>query len=355
MSLFSKNLKDRMIELVADTQLSAKEKISKLIEELAINIEADIAAFEKNADEMLIRSFEWSAAADTVVANQTKVPFFCSPCSVAYIKLKPIAIQFADATLSEKFLPEFRFNANSYLGFPIFTHGDSVMGVLSFYALGKELKSYPHESVALACHEIASLLEIDRLNIMVGKLNNALENISMVDNLTGTLKRNYLSERLELEMKRAMRYERPLSCILVDIVNLYQIFNKYGNKFANSVVKDVSDMIRATIRKVDAIFRYGGKEFFLVLPETKLKDAFVLSERIRELIDARRFTFKGLAPEEISHPKEKFLTDEEDIKLEIEVGYSSYPSENVNTALEMIRSTDQQLMMRKNENQQGLN
>ena len=84
------------------------------------------------------------------------------------------------------------------------------------------------------------------------------------------------------EIKRAWRYQHPLSLILCDIDNFKSINDTYGHETGNCVIKAFFKSINNSIRDgVDWVARYGGEEFIVVLPETNTADALVLAERLR--------------------------------------------------------------------------
>ncbi|MFH1728494.1 MAG: sensor domain-containing diguanylate cyclase [Pseudomonadota bacterium] len=352
MSIFNKNFKDVILDLVLNSSFSQAEKFDKILDIIRERTQADHVAIERNHCEVLERIYTSPKLNNDI---KKTIPFFTSPSSMVLFKTKPVGIEFSLKELNDKFPPENRFNSKYYHGYPVILAENKLVAILSLYSKNKPLRLLTDETMQLICHEFASMIEINNLKNNLSKLNDSLENLTMTDHLTGTIKRNYLSERLDQEINRSRRYTRPLSCLLIDITNLYTIFNKYGIQFSNNIIKDVSKIIKGSIRNSDILFRYGGKEFFLILTETQLDDAFVLSERLKEKLQTHSFSFKGLSDEEITSPREKLYSDSEDVNLEIKIGFSTYPSENINTSMEMIRSTDNQLALRKNDENSTIN
>jgi diguanylate cyclase (GGDEF)-like protein len=112
--------------------------------------------------------------------------------------------------------------------------------------------------------------------------------LSITDPLTGCYNRGYLSEHLPLEIKRAMRYEHPLSLIICDIDHFKKVNDTYGHLIGDEVLKKVVQWISQCIRNyVDWVARYGGEEFVIVLPETDAKGARSIAERLRRTISNR--------------------------------------------------------------------
>ncbi|MDZ7761522.1 MAG: diguanylate cyclase [Desulfovermiculus sp.] len=121
------------------------------------------------------------------------------------------------------------------------------------------------------------------------ELNQALkktEELSQKDPLTGCFNRQHLNKALNLEIKRSQRYNRCLSVMLTDIDHFKAVNDKYGHQCGDHVLIEFTKMIRHSIREgIDWVFRYGGEEFLIVLPETDLQGAFSLAERIRQEIE----------------------------------------------------------------------
>lgn len=116
-------------------------------------------------------------------------------------------------------------------------------------------------------------------------LHKSLEEIrtlSLKDPLTGIFNRRYLDDRLPQELKRAYRYERPLSVIMMDIDHFKSVNDRYGHHAGDEVLKACATAISDSIRiEVDWIARYGGEEFVVLLPETQFEGMVVVAERLR--------------------------------------------------------------------------
>ncbi len=117
------------------------------------------------------------------------------------------------------------------------------------------------------------------------KANKEIKLLSRIDSLTGCYNRGYLNELLPREITRALRYKRPLSLAMCDIDHFKKINDTYGHQCGDEVLKKlvlcISELIRAD---TDWLARYGGEEFLIVLPETRLRNALGLAERLRKNI-----------------------------------------------------------------------
>ena len=105
------------------------------------------------------------------------------------------------------------------------------------------------------------------------------------DVLTGLYRREFLEELVQQEFYRSKRYGYHFSVLMIDIDNFKQINDKYGHLFGDKVLRAVAGVIRKNLRKSDIAVRYGGEEFFVVLPHTDLRRAAVVAERIRKAIE----------------------------------------------------------------------
>ena len=109
-----------------------------------------------------------------------------------------------------------------------------------------------------------------------------LQHLSVRDPLTGLFNRRYLLEHLPQEIKRAYRYDRPLSLILFDLDHFKAINETYGHGVGDQVLQISAEKVHESIRsEIDWVVRYGGEEFLLVLPETEFGGAIVVAERLR--------------------------------------------------------------------------
>lgn len=112
---------------------------------------------------------------------------------------------------------------------------------------------------------------------------------AMTDALTGLLNRYGLQHVLAREHAEARRYDRPLSCLMIDLDNFKTINDTYGHVAGDLALQQVASILRDAVRRSDTVFRYGGEEFLVLLPETDLEGATALAEKIRTSAAARPF------------------------------------------------------------------
>jgi len=110
------------------------------------------------------------------------------------------------------------------------------------------------------------------------------------DAMTGLDNYRSFRQRLEDETRRARRYNRPLSLILLDIDHFKQINDTYLHVAGDAILRQIATVLREILRGTDVAARYGGEEMAIICPETGANDARTLAERIRTTVETRRFT-----------------------------------------------------------------
>jgi two-component system cell cycle response regulator len=122
---------------------------------------------------------------------------------------------------------------------------------------------------------------------------------SETDPLTGLSTRRVLEEVLKAEYARAIRYHHHFSVAIIDLDNLKQINDNAGHAAGDRTLRKLADIMRLNIRISDVVIaRYGGDEFVLLMPETKLNEATILLERLRRRVSDTAIA--GVGPMTIS-------------------------------------------------------
>lgn len=111
-----------------------------------------------------------------------------------------------------------------------------------------------------------------------------VQKLAVTDSLTGLLNRRHFFELAEHELRRAKRYSRPLSAIMLDVDHFKQINDTYGHAVGDTVLREVAQVCMRETRNVDVLGRYGGEEFVIVLPECETHAAREVAERLRQSI-----------------------------------------------------------------------
>ncbi len=189
---------------------------------------------------------------------------------------------------------------------PIASAG-KLVGILSMRDIFK-LRLRHLESVrereAGQIQELRRLLMVDgteQTRILMA-LNERLQALSVVDDLTGLFNYRYFMERLTDELSRATRYEFPLGIVMVDIDHFKSVNDRYGHRAGDVVLRGVAAVLMGSaeggsgvvrLRRTDVVARYGGEEFALLMPYTRAEAAALVAERVRIALSEATFTLGG--------------------------------------------------------------
>ena len=131
-------------------------------------------------------------------------------------------------------------------------------------------------SIEDACKQLhASLLQNE-------ETRTELENLAHRDELTGLNNRRFFMMRAEVEIRRAHRYERPITVGMADLDFFKRINDTHGHAAGDVVLKRFAQLLGDSVRQTDLVGRYGGEEFAFVFPESTVEEAGALAERFRQ-------------------------------------------------------------------------
>jgi two-component system cell cycle response regulator len=160
--------------------------------------------------------------------------------------------------------------------------------------------------------------------------NARLERLAQTDPLTQLLNRRALTERLQQEMERALRYDASLALLLVDLDHFKAVNDTHGHLVGDDALRDLARLLLDTVRTTDVVARYGGEEFLVLLPETDDTGAEGFAERIRQAVEAHRFEAAGAA-----------------LRLTASLGVAVFPAPRVHTAEDLFVRADAALYRAK--------
>ncbi len=138
----------------------------------------------------------------------------------------------------------------------------------------------------------ASSLELVRFIAMTIALdieNVRLHRVAVTDPLTGAYNREFLMQRLPVEIATAAEHDRALSVAMVDVDHFKSVNDHYGHGAGDLVLTEVARRLRGAIRAGDVLVRYGGEEFLAVLPKADAGRAWEVGERMRQRVCERAF------------------------------------------------------------------
>jgi diguanylate cyclase (GGDEF)-like protein len=167
-------------------------------------------------------------------------------------------------------IPESR----SVLCIPV-SYGETLLGVLN---VESQRESAFHEDEVLILKTLADLLSTALHNVFVFQ---KMEHQSITDQLTGIKTRRFFNESLQSEFKRAMRTGRPFSVVLIDLDKFKGVNDGMGHLEGDLVLARIGRLLDQKVRQSNVVARYGGDEFVILMPETGVEQATILSERLR--------------------------------------------------------------------------
>lgn len=122
--------------------------------------------------------------------------------------------------------------------------------------------------------------EISQLKLRIDELSELVA----TDPLTGLANFRQFSAILKREMQRTLRNFQPTSMIMLDIDHFKAVNDKWGHEIGNQTLQLLAKVMNSQVRITDIVCRYGGEEFTIILPETSLKQAVEIAERLRKAI-----------------------------------------------------------------------
>jgi len=116
-------------------------------------------------------------------------------------------------------------------------------------------------------------------------VQNELRYLARHDPLTGSVNRRYFMELAHKELLRARRYQRPLSLVLIDLDEFKKVNDMHGHQAGDQALMILKGICDQGIRAMDVFARLGGEEFALLLPETDQDAAYLIAERLRDMLE----------------------------------------------------------------------
>ena len=113
---------------------------------------------------------------------------------------------------------------------------------------------------------------------------------SITDPLTGLYNKRSFNDDLKKEWARSQRSKLPFCVIMMDIDDFRSVNETFGHIAGDQLIRELSDMIRNEVRLSDKVYRYGGEEFLVLVPESTLEVTAAVAERIRGVIEKNHFS-----------------------------------------------------------------
>lgn len=176
-----------------------------------------------------------------------------------------------------------RYRTGSFAAVPIVA-GTESLGVLS---LTDRLASGPYtpdDLMALSVLMAPAALALGRERVL--REAQAYAQAAVIDPVSGLFNRRYFQGRLEEELQRAIRQTTSVGLLMVDLDGFKSINDRFGHVAGDLVIRDISEILRRSVRIFDVCTRFGGEEFAVMMPGGTIESAQAIAERIRQRVEA---------------------------------------------------------------------
>ena len=218
---------------------------------------------------------------------------------------------------------EYVMSENSKIGvFPIINEEHILGAIVAYSNIEKLLQK-----------DIDYLVQLTRQSGMTIQRANAYAEVlkyATMDALTGLNNRRQFETRLKQEVSNSKRNNTPMCCMMLDVDYFKKVNDTYGHAAGDCVLKAVSEIIKTEIREYDIACRYGGEEFFIILPQTNIKEASLVAQRLRKVIEEAKINVDEAGLENVKY-----------LKVTISVGVCEY--ENTMSANDIAQKADKAL------------
>lgn len=155
------------------------------------------------------------------------------------------------------------------------------------------------------------------------------EFMSVLDGLTGLYNRRQFEISIEQEYNRTKRHPADFSLAILDIDFFKKVNDTYGHQYGDYVLKTVANLMKQSFRKTDLLYRYGGEELIMIMPETNIDGALIPVQRLRRMVEEYDFEYNGVKA-----------------KVTVSIGLTmNY--QNFNSSAEILKSADEALYKAK--------
>ena len=155
------------------------------------------------------------------------------------------------------------------------------------------------------------------------------EFMSVLDGLTGLYNRRQFEIGLEQEHNRSKRHPSDFSLAILDIDFFKKVNDNFGHQYGDYVLRTVADLMKSAFRKTDLLYRYGGEELIMIMPETNIEGAIIPVQRLRRMVEDYDFEYNGVKT-----------------KVTVSIGLTMNYQE-LNSPAEILKSADEALYKAK--------
>jgi diguanylate cyclase (GGDEF)-like protein len=164
--------------------------------------------------------------------------------------------------------------------------------------------------------------ELRTKNRQLEDMLTKVETLAIIDSLTGLYNRRRFETILANEVKRAMRYQNPLSCMMIDVDHFKKVNDARGHQEGDNVLREIAQRIQSSIREVDTACRWGGEEFTILSPNTPKENAKLAAARILKAVS--QHSFNGFNQGQIT----------------VSIGIASLPAPSIDSEDKLVNAAD---------------
>jgi diguanylate cyclase (GGDEF)-like protein len=222
-----------------------------------------------------------------------------------------------DPTFSSRFDEASAFHTRSLLAVPLIARG-RVLGVIELVN-GPEDRPFGQEDLVA----LTAIADFTAIAIENARNFRRVQELTITDEHTGCYNVRHLRAQLEQEVRRSNRFHHPVSLLFLDLDHFKAVNDTHGHLVGSAVLQEVGELLMASCRQLDSVYRYGGDEFALLLVETATEGAVATATRIRDTFRRHRFQ------------QEQGLS----LRLTASLGVASYP-DHARSTVDLVRAAD---------------
>ncbi|MBN1209603.1 MAG: sensor domain-containing diguanylate cyclase [Myxococcaceae bacterium] len=236
-----------------------------------------------------------------------------------------------DSSFAPRFDQASAFRTRSILAVPLIARG-RVLGIIELVNGPKDPPFTPDDLTTLA-----TIADYAAIAIENARNFRRVQELTITDEHTGCFNARHLRAQLDHEVRRSQRFHHPLSLVFLDLDHFKNVNDTHGHLVGSALLKEVGELLMASSRQLDLVFRYGGDEFALLLVETDPDGALTIARRIRDAFRARRFMqSQGL-----------------ELCLTASLGVATFP-DHARSATDLIRAADFAMYAAKAQGRDGV-
>lgn len=330
--LDTKILREKISELSTLHEASKALGASLIMEEIVDTVvdisvkgmQADIAGalvFDDRTGLMTVAGLRGFTSEEREVINSTT--FTPGEGILGEVFLKKKTLNIIDLSEERPGSAPFNGRVRSFLVTPLSTDGYDI-GVLF---LGRFIR----EPFSASAEEfIETISGQAAVSVENARLYTQAQELAIHNGLTGIYNYRYFMKQLDEEIKRAERYGRSVSLMMIDIDLFKNVNDSHGHQRGDEVLKGLAQTLVSNTRETDVVARYGGEEFCVILPETDLEAALDVAEKLRASVA------------KTSYAREKGNS----VKITVSIGVAAYPG-NAGNQEDLLRKSDDALYAAK--------